>query len=90
MKRTVQMKKAGVPDRRSGATPTTPRRDWRKGEVVNHFNSLSVASAVFATHGAEACAQFLGSKSKFQELSPRIQARISFWQRAARRMEEMG
>lgn len=90
MKRTVQMKKAGVPNPRDGRPTTTPRRDWRKGEVVNHFNSLSAASAVFATQGAEACAQFLGSKSKFQVLSPKIQARIKFWERTARRMEEMG
>jgi len=90
MKRTVQIKKAGVPDRRNGASPGKPRRDWRKGELVNHFNSLSAASVVFGMQGAEACAQFLGSKSKFQELSPLIKARLSFWQRTARRMEELG
>lgn len=90
MKRTVQLKKAGVPDPRQGRAPTTPRRDWRRGEVVNHFDKpLNVAAAAFLREGSEGAIRVLGSKSKFVELSPRIKARINAWMRAAKRMEEL-
>lgn len=87
MKRTVQMKNAGV------ANPEKPskfkgfRKPWREGEVVNHQKPLKAATAAFLVEGSEGAIRILGSRSKFAALSPEIQARAKLWMRAARGLD---
>lgn len=67
----------------------TPR-PWREGEMVNDFRApLKTAAAAFMTGGSAAAIAVLGSRSKFVELAPKIQAQIKFWERGAKRMDTM-
>ncbi len=92
MKRTTQMKNAGVPNRRAKCKfkgfrdkqPTYAATPIHMGP-----GQVKGATAAFALGGSEEAIRFLGARAKFAQLAPLIKERMKIWIRAARHIKEV-
>jgi hypothetical protein len=87
MKRTAQMKKAGVADPNKPSKFKGFRKPWREGEPPAVQGHLNQATAAFAARGSQGAIDVLGSKAKFHALAPAIKARLLLWMRRAKDFE---